>query len=615
MGLATLSRNLRRHLAPKHHKSTHTPPFRFAASHAPFTRRSIKHLTPESLLTLLSSLSTPLTHDQVSTLALHISAHSDLLESLVHHLVSPPLYTHRAPRTRLPYSWIIATLFRFGPPTLRDTLSSRPDLLRKIASVFAAPAATLDPALATNAADVLRSMLHDYPRETATALQQTSLPQNLVSHIALQPAADFLPRLISHRVFSSLTHAPFIPMHKRAIILLGKAHVQDLLATAFVRAASEFPNASAARRVALASVLNNASATMAELCARALCLQRKYEDVDERNDAAFALNLQVITSHEFNDVAKHLTLVEKPAPLQKVLSAALAHTAENQVLLPAIGMVSSILVALRESRSSTLPSVRYTVNALDLSDFEKTMSELATHFTALLDVEGVVLGSRRLALVDLIQQCCELLSEQFVRNLLTRHDFCLLRRLLLIVETYRNNDVLQIRVAQMLHAVLTKHHTLATDILLQTNVLDFLGNMKELPSMSSALNALLLFVDKCTLRDFDPVQREKLLCVMEYYHEKEVEEDDSLSTMRHDHAKVSSDLIKDMDLEQKLAPNEDYGQELYMHHLLHEVSIGNNRTPPTDSHISQSTGVDGRGWGKRIPGRLLDVYYNGRHSK
>lgn len=599
MGLSTLSRKLRRRPASHDKPKDEQPPSsRTTSTTSVFTRRSIKHLTPEALLTLLQSLSTPLTSDQLSILTSHISNNSTLLEALIAQLIAAPTATDRAPRTRLAHSWIVATLFRFGPSPLRDALSSRPHLLRNIASVFAAPPVNLDPALATHATDVLRIMLHDYPRDTATALQHTSLARNLVAHIALQPAADFLPRLVSHRVFSTLAHAPLVPMHKRAIVMLGKANVQHLLADAFVRAAAEFPHSSPVRRMELVPVLDNSAGTMAELSARAMCLQRKYEDLDERTDAVYAACLQVATSYEFNDAAKHMTLVEKPAPLQKVLNAALGEGTEKEVLLPAVGMVSSILFALREARTSVLPSVRRTVNALDWSEFEKVMAGIGAQFAALLDEEGVVLGRRRLGVIDLVRECCELLSEDYIRELLTANEFCLLRRLLFLCDRYRKNDVLQIRVAQILHAVFTRYQGLAMDILLRTKVLDCLDKMKGRAVVDKAFMALVLFADRSTVECLGPVLKEKLFSLVEYYHENKIDDDDSLSTERQDLANISSEWVRDMNLEEQLAPNEDYGQELYIHQLLDEVSISNNRTPPTDSYVSQTASVNGKGWGK-----------------
>lgn len=587
MGLSTFPRKLRRRLAsPNKSKDKQPPPSRTTSTSAVFTRRSIKHLTPKALLTLLHSLSTPLTSDQLSILVVQISTDPTLLEALIAQLIAAPIGTDHAPRIRLSHSWIIATLFRFGPPTLRDALSSRPDLVRNIASVFATHPVNLDPALATHAADVLRMMLHYYPRETATALQHTSLPRNLVTHIALQPAADLLPRLVSHRVFSTLARAPLVPMHKRAIVMLGKANVQHLLADAFVRAAAEFPQSSLVRRVELVPVLDNSTGTMAELCARAMCLERKYEDLDERTDALYCASLQVATSYEYNDAAKHITLLEKPAPLQKVLNAALAEGAESEVFLPVVGMVSSILFALREARASVLPSIRRTVNALDLSEFEKLMGGLGSQFATILDERGVVLGRRRLAVVDLVRECCELLPEHHIRDLLAAREFCLLRRLLFVSERYQKNEMLQIRVAQTLHAVLTRHQRLAMDMLLQTSVLDWVERMKERAVVGKALAALVLFADGYTIEDLDLVVKEKLVSLMEYYHDSKIDEGSSLSTVRQDLVNVSSDLMRDMKLEEQLAPNEDYGQELYIQHILNEVCIGNNRTPPTDSYVS-----------------------------
>lgn len=572
-----------------------------------FNRRMLRPITSEDLIELLQSLEKPLTPSQASAVASRITNDPTLFDAFIQRLTAPPITSSQEPRVRLVQSWMVSTFVRFGPPALRLELSRRPDLIRNIAAVFATPTGKLDPALATNAADVIRIMLHEYPRETASALHKTQLARNLVSHVDLQPAADLMPRLISHRIFSALPHPPLVAMHKRSIALLGDAKVQDRLADVFVEAAENFNTASPSQRQHLVSVLEHSAATMGEICFRAMCIQRKHEDQDERADGAYVASLIVVTSHCYNDYLHHMTLLEKPIPLQRVVTAALKVSEETDVLLPAIKLVTAVLSAFRDARSSILPSVRRTVHGLDLNDLANTLASLGMEFFKLLDEDKPVLGRRRLAVIDLIRECCELLPEGCVEALLMANDEQLLRRVVGLARKYKTNDVLQVRVSQILHAVFSNCQEVSMEMLMQTDILDFLVERKNAKVMDPPLGALLVYVQLLQKGKKGDKRYKTLVDLVTYFQQRKSDEEDDedslLVGLQTNNAKVSSEVIYEMNLEHKLTANEDYGQEMFLHHMLDEVSIEGNLIPPDEHHVMQSAISLGKG----LSGKLKDA--------
>lgn len=401
-------------------------------------------------------------------------------------------------------------------------------------------------------------------------------------------------------------------MHKRAIAMLGAVDVQKLLAHVFRDAAEEMPHAENPRRPELAAVMENAAAAMAEISNRAMCLARKHEDVDERWDTEYAGNLGIVTAHVFNDAKDHMTLLSSPQSLLDVVDIALNVRGETDVLLPAIGLATNVLVGLREARCALLPSIRRAVKAIDVRKLGDGLAALGPRFAELLDEDSVVLGRRRLAIVDLICGMCETLPEACLSELLSANDDLLLKRLLATGVKYQRNDVLQVRVAQVLNAMFIRCEDLSVAILLRRDVLDFLVKRRGAQVMQAPLAALAGYEERFGAANSSPDQVETLAQLIQWYERQKNELDkNELSGMRAVHAK-SSDMIKELNLEGQLTANEDYGQELYLHHLLDEVSSGKNQTPPSDTNVAQSAAEIAKGWGKGLSGRLKDAVQHAR---
>lgn len=589
-------------------QSQHKPP---QAPTTPRLRR-FKDQPPSALFDHLHTLTAPLSDSDVSLLANQLSTDPAKLAALIKALTTPPTLPSppddKQPRDRLPHAWIAATLLRFGPPTLRQALSSRPDLIRSLASVFNFPPATLDSTQAAHVADVIRVMLHEFPKQTASALATTSIVSRLVTHVALQPAADLLPRLVSHRVFSPVPAAPLVAMHKRSIAMLGTAQVQRLLADSFVNVAAEFKTADKARKLILADMLRNSAATMADISDRAMCLKRKHEDVDERMDTGYAGNLGIITSHAFNDAKDHMTLLTNVQPLLDVIQSAADPAAESEILLPALELVTSILQALRQTRKALLPSMRKAVKSIDILKVGDGLATFSQQFANLLDQQGSILGRRRLALVDMIREVCETLPESSLTRLLSENEDLLIKKLLQVGRQYKRNDVLQVRLAQILCAVFTRCEDLTMSLLRQGDVLDFLVGQHYSEAMEAPMGALVGYEERLRASGGTTQQLKQLAELIQRHDAwSEQLERNELAGMRSVMVKKSSDKIKELNLEDSLIADEDYGLELYMHHLLEEVSGGEEQAPPLDTNVAESAAELTKGFGKGLSGRLKDA--------
>lgn len=513
-----------------------------------------------------------------------------------------------APRIRLRRSWVASTFLAAGPPVLREALAKRSDLIHDLASVFDVGSGSLDPALATNVAQVLKALLVEYPRETATALVQfRALVPGCVANIHVQPAADLIPRLVGTRVFSTDDSVAIVPMHKRAIAMLARVNVQDMLAKRFVCAADSLAVAGGRYEMGeLGAILAGAAATMGDVSSRAMCLPLKAEDPDERHDGAYVSNLSIVPAYVYNDAKASLDLVVTPAPLVAVLDKALGLHASDVVLLPALQLVTTILRALYDARASDLPSVRSTVAQIDTSKLCSELVLRAPEFASLLGSKanapiGAPLGRHRLALIDLIHRLCATADDNTLCKLLLSggDDVNLFNSILDLLDGNPLNDLLWSRAAQLLRFVVNHQasESLLNALMQSSRVFSFLGShlssgtqMMHLAPViraardalrrnsdglidndaSAALASTQQFIEACASAEKAVEDKEKHLCW-----------DTRMGTTK------SKEFAGDLRVEKMLSASEDYCQELYMHTLLEQVSQPGSTIDP-DVNVSRT---------------------------
>jgi hypothetical protein len=238
-------------------------------------------------------------------------------------------------------------LLTASPKEVRTALVGQSTLLKELIG-------SLDPGRADcvrdRAAELLRACLVDEPAAVADVLSST--PGALRKIIAATPVSPVAGQLLARLVGAQSLGTPadrtyLVPCHRKAICLLTRA--QEELRDRCL--ASETPSQ---HRPAFVQA-------MAELSSRAVMLEKKKEDPDERIDGHFTSYMNFATPAAYNDARSALNILESPEPMMSVLDYALAHYTEPQerALLPAVlSAISSALDALRDARRSSIPSVR-----------------------------------------------------------------------------------------------------------------------------------------------------------------------------------------------------------------------------------------------------------------
>lgn len=573
-----------------------------------------KDVPARDLVDQLANVDKLVTQEHTTALANHLTSNASLFSDFIS-LATKPSAKLGPPRERYKHPWVVASLVRHGPPVLRQALARNPDLVRNLASVFDAPQGQLQPPLATHVCDILRVVFHEFPKESATALYHTQIVPNLVRHIHLQPVAELLPRLVGARVFTSLVPAPVIPGHKRFVALLGKAKVQTALAERYLASAKAV---FAGDQEAIPAVEGCCNA-MAEISFRAMSLPRKPEDHNERDDAGYAGNLLIVPAHVYNDSKDHMDLFLEPKPLLDILSHALNHSRDNHnVLLPTLTMAIKVIQGLRQSRSSSLPTVRKRVLGHKTSPLGKVLVSLRGEIANLLSEGDRIVGRKRLAAVDLLHEACATLEEESVDDLLCADDFKVLRAMLDLVLAFRRNEMLLVAVSHTLGCFFDNFHGLASRALRETPLSSILHELRTETSMESALASLV----SCqgmdhVMQDGTEGLKRQLSALEEYYdeHVKEKVEEGLVKGSDLTQSSITEELAHNLELEGELSTSEDYPQEVYINGLLHEIGEPEKKTPPSESilgHSSHDNDVANI-WNKGLT-RLKDHAHHHKHQ-
>lgn len=609
MGLSAISafrRRLPSSKTTKRDSSFHLPFSRLVTTTkatAPQSPRKFrfKDLSPIQLVDTLAALDRVPSAEQARLVATHISSDQVLFEEFVSVAIQPPATTNCAlPRDRFTRTWVVAGLLRHGPHILRETLSKTPNLIRTLASVFETEQGKLDPIQAAHVVDVLQVMLHEYPKQTAAALYSTKIVPNLVKHINLQPAASVLPRLVASRVFTSFQPAPVLSAHKRAVVLMGRADVQASLAETFCHAVNSFVEGKREEAMLIDACCN----TMCEISSRAMSLQRKPEDFDERADMAYAGNLALVTSHMYNDAKDQLNLLQTVEPLSKVLCHALQNgRKEADVVLPVLKLIARLLTDLRTARVSLLPSMRMAVVGEVTSNIAQVLVDNVDGLSALLEEDRAVVGRIRLAVVDVLREACATLEEDSVFNVVCGQNCGMMRNVLRVVTKHCDNDILLVCVSQLLSAVFDRSDRATGELLRQTNVAQVVNELKTGTAMECAVSSLVAChsIDKVMKEEDSKLKRQ--LSLLEEYYEEQIKAGKQCGLVKSSgmtRAKVSADMAKGMDLESELGCNEDFGQEIYIHGLLDEIAKSGSETPPQDTVVRQAADAVKEGFSMKL---------------
>lgn len=378
-------------------------------------------------------------------------------------------------RDRISSAWCAANLITFGPPELAEAICKRPDLLRKLVSVFEVEPDTINGAVAALSAKVLQFLATLHARVVAEVFAQESVITGCVHNVTVQPASDTLVRMVGTRLFSSEgTNGAVLPAHRKCVAALAQHRVQSMLATRFTTAAAECSRQSSSAH----AVCEAAASTMAEMSVRAAAVRRMFEDPDERCDGGLYLaHLSVVPAHVFNDARAYIMLAESPEPLTTVLDCALNLSNLPEVIVPALQMAHAVVSSCGEA---TMP-----LDAQLVARVPSTLNVLST-------LEGRVLGRTRLALVDILVA----LLKRPVQIMSQVVELGAVDALLELLAKFPNHSVLHTRVESAISSLLSgksrvfivthssivkfwlDHHS-ATFVALHSNTLSALWTMLE----------------------------------------------------------------------------------------------------------------------------------------
>ncbi|CAN8069545.1 unnamed protein product [Agarophyton chilense] len=610
MGLSAVSlrpHNARTTTATK--SRPHRPSiFRLCTSRSAVTPTNLRRLRDLPAIDLLEHLAqqcAPARADELDDLVTHIASRNELLRNVVAAALTPPLAppaatSHHAdaPRDRLPRTWVLSVLLRHGPPPLREAIAADASLITAFADVFRAAPTKLDPALAAHAADILRALLHEFPKQTATALHRTKLVSHLVQHVNLQPAADLLPRFVGTRIFTS-GQSPILATHKRAIHMMASSRVHHLLLARFehsvqVLKADKHPN-----RVYAAACVEGVCNAMAAISMRAMCIPRKLEDSDERGDIKYSSGLGLITASMYNDAKDYLNLLHCTQPLQQLLSVAFEPAARQlpEVFFATMTLLCSLLRAMRKKKSSLFPSMRKAVAKVDTNHIADVLLHTVPALAHLLhcsDADAVLVGRVRLAVVDLLREACVTVNEEALSRVLSADDYVLPRRMLTLARTFSRNEMVVTRVSQAFGALFSRCKQLGPQLLEHTQLFDVIVQLRLLPASWSMLRSFVcceVFEHAMQRSKHDSARHDMLLELEEFYdeHIKTMEETglEKVSDLKQSKLGVRSGGME-IDVDALYGHSEDFGLEVYIRSLLQEVSGAKDRTPPSDNVVQHA---------------------------
>lgn len=593
-------------------------------------RLRFRDASADDLVNILASLQSVPTDEQTAIVTDRLTSDSALFARFVEVLVNPSSASPKSSstptllsksdesdlaRSRLQLPWVVSTLLRHGDPALRDALATNPNLIRRLASIFDVKVGALDEGHASLVADVLRSLLHSHSKAVASALQSTSAIRALTRHVAVQPAADLLPRFVGTHVFTSASPGQFLAAHKRAIAALAAARVQTLLADRFVCAAADISDTNSSdglESMEAHRMLAASSSAMAEISARAARLRLKPEDVDERADNAYASTLGLVTSSGFNDAKRYLDFFDNPAPAVSVLRSALVDCGSDpDVVLPALNMLTSVLTAARVARGaeptveastitiSSIP-VDYAVHDTGPSPLGLALVEFVSHLADLLAYDNCSrVTPVHLSVLDLLREMIDVLDDDSAFNVLFESNCKVIFSMLALATRFATSNMLMVRVGQVITCALTKPDDIACPLIVRTDLIDFLWRFRQDTALRSALDAFLSCADVLRFDKFSTKRRRTLEALVQSLRNEPshgdrsalndgwgnmaMEAKDALSLMDPPQQNVSVDAAS--------TANEDFGQELYVMAILNEVSSQGNRTPPKDDFVGNAADV------------------------
>ncbi|PXF49031.1 hypothetical protein BWQ96_01169 [Gracilariopsis chorda] len=593
MGLSAVS--LRRRSRPTKSSRPTTNIFRSLCSRetdaTPPSVRRLRDLPALDMLESLASFSEPAPPNQLTDLVNHIASKPELLQSFINAGLSPSLDTPGSPRDRLPRTWVLAILVRHGPSSLRDAVAENPALIRAFADVFSTPPTKLDAALAAHAADVLRALLHEYPKQTASALFKTPLVTRLVQHISIQPAAELLPRFVGTRVFTS-GYSPILPMHKRAIFMMADARVHHLLLARYQHAVHVLLQTKQGSATHAAATIEGCCNAMAAISMRAMCIPRKHEDSDERTDVTYASGLGLITASVYNDAKDYLNLLRNVQPLAELIRIAFEPDAAAipDVFLPTMSLLCSLLRAMRKKKKSLFPSMRSAVAEVDTTLICALLVTIVPALERVLRTDAPIVGRTRLAIVDLVREACATVNESSLTKLLCANEHALVHCLLHLATKMNHNDLLMTRVSQAFGAVFARCKQLGLELLHHSEVLHFTVQFRNVPASWPLLQSFVCStcfeeaMHSCGQHTHD------VLIELEEFYDEHIKSQEDLGLQKVSDLKRSklSAESTEIDVDALYGQSEDYGHEVFIRGLLHEVSGVHDDAPPSDNVVQHA---------------------------
>jgi len=217
-------------------------------------------------------------------------------------------------RTVYKYAYVSSAYVTYGPPRVRECLSTSPECFKLLLDYLVQPPSQSDPIITDMVAKIVCAVLADKPAQVTRMLSETpGVIQSLVGHSDGPAVSSLLARMVSEQEFGRSHALAFGSPHKRTVVELAHVDVLRLLAERFATA-TEAPTSSNTL-----CTLESSAKTFFDISTRASMATRREEVKDENIEVYYG-----IAPSLFNRSLDALDATLRPANILTMMDAALA---------------------------------------------------------------------------------------------------------------------------------------------------------------------------------------------------------------------------------------------------------------------------------------------------
>ncbi|KAA8499111.1 Serine/threonine-protein phosphatase 6 regulatory subunit 2 [Porphyridium purpureum] len=297
------------------------------------------------------------------------------------------------------YRYVICLYISYGPAIIRDKIVSEERLLRPLARYLSSKSPRSCVVLEYVARTVSSLLHHRAEGVLLYLLSNRNFMRNLVPHIGSSAIAALIPRMVCERAFFDTDDLRFGMVHLNALHMLARDCVQALIADTICQSVSRN-----LRVIASDLVLDNGLHAMRSLSVRAMMglssifLSDETATCVEKSHQVFLEHAKRISTFDAfvkemqNDPVlrileasmSRLSLLSEPAPLMKVLDAALTDSG-FWALGRVLSMISKLLDAYANGYFSRNHAMYQAIKRTSTASFQREMCKRITPLLALID--------------------------------------------------------------------------------------------------------------------------------------------------------------------------------------------------------------------------------------